>query len=377
MMGNEATGMGLIAGAKKSGLPLFLGSYPITPASDILHYLAKHKNFGVRTFQAEDEIAAVCAAIGASFGGHLAITTTSGPGLALKAEAMGLAMILELPLVVCNIQRAGPSTGMPTKMEQADLMQAMYGRNGESPLPIIAASRPSDAFETAFEACRIAIEHMTPVVFLSDNYIANGSEPWKFPNASDLPDIKTKFATSKSNDEQFLPYARDARLVREWAIPGTAGLEHRIGGLEKEDLTGNVSYDPANHEKMTKIRAEKVEKIADFIPEQKLDNGPESGDLLVLAWGSTYGSCKSAVRDLNAKGYKIAHAHLKYINPFPRNLGKLISNYKKVLIPEVNNGQLVHLIRSKYMVDAVAYNKIQGVPIQKSEMIAAIKEVLT
>ena len=380
IMGNEATGMGLIAASQKAGLPLFLGSYPITPASDILHYLSRHKHFGVRTFQAEDEIAAICASIGAAFGGSLAITTTSGPGLALKGEAIGLAGILELPLVICDIQRAGPSTGMPTKTEQSDLMQALYGRNGEMPLPVVAARAPSDAFSAAYEACRIAVEHMTPVLFLSDGYIANGAEPWRFPKADELPAIKSRFATTEQDlpaeGEKYLPYKRDERLVRRWAIPGTKGLEHRIGGLEKEDETGNVSYDPANHQKMTNIREEKVQRIADFIPDQDIDQGPEEGDMLVLAWGSTYGSCKAAVRDLLAAGYSVAHAHLRHLKPFPKNLGEMMKRYRHVLVPEINNGQLVRLLRDEYLLDAVPYNKVQGVPIGRQELVDFAKDIL-
>ncbi len=377
VMGNEALVMGLITASKKSGLSLFYGSYPITPASDILHGLARHKHFGVKTFQAEDEIAAVCAAIGAAYGGNLAITGTSGPGLALKGEAIGLAMILELPLVICNIQRGGPSTGLPTKTEQADLMQAMYGRNGESPVPVIATKSPGDCFSAAIEACRIALQHMTPVVLLSDGYIANSSEPWKFPKASDIPEIEVSFAPSReSSDDPYLPYARDEKLVRSWAIPGTEGLAHRIGGLEKEANTGSVSYDPANHEYMVKIREERIEKIAEFIPEQDIEIGPESGDLLLLGWGSTYGTIQSVVNTMLAKGHSVSHAHLRYIKPFPRNLGDLLSKFKRVMIPEINNGQLARLIRDKYLTDVIQYNKIQGMPIAKSELEHAVLEIL-
>src|SRR5688572_14009061 len=357
IMGNQALAMGLIAGAEKSGLRLFLGTYPITPASDILHELSRHKAFGVRTFQAEDEIAAITSAIGASYGGSFGVTTTSGPGMALKAEAMGLAVMLEIPLLICNIQRGGPSTGLPTKTEQSDLLQAYYGRNGECPMPIISASTPSDCFYTAYEAMRIAIEHMTPVILLSDGYIANGAEPWKFPSADDLPPIKQSFKTELGFDEeQFLPYLRDEKLVRPWAIPGTPGLEHRIGGLEKQNITGNVSYDAENHQLMVKIRQEKVDKIADYIPEQKLDSGPEKGQVLVLGWGSTYGAIKSAVAEMQAKGHKVSHAHIRYLRPFPRNLGDIIRNFDKVLVPEINNGQLVKIIRDVYFTDAKAYN---------------------
>lgn len=377
IMGNEALVIGLITAAKKAGVDLFYGSYPITPASDILHGLSKYKNYGVKTFQAEDEIAAVCAAIGAAYGGNLAITGTSGPGVALKAEAVGLAVILELPLVVCNIQRGGPSTGLPTKTEQSDLMQALYGRNGECPMPVIATKSPSDCFEVAIEACRIAMQHMTPITLLSDGYIANGAEPWKFPKAADIPEIKVKFAPPKEgdDDEPFLPYLRDERHVRDWAIPGTKGLGHRIGGLEKEANTGNVSYDPANHEYMTKIREAKVEEIANHIPLQKLESGPEKGELLVLGWGSTYGVIQSVTQELLAEGMKIAHAHLRYLRPFPKNLGELMSNYDRVLVPEINNGQLSTVIRSHFGIDVLQYNKIQGVPITNSELKGFIKQL--
>lgn len=368
IMGNEAVSMGLIAASKKSGLPLFLGSYPITPASDILHHLARYKNFGVRTFQAEDEIAAISASIGAAFGGQLAITTTSGPGMALKGEAMGLAVMLEMPLVIINIQRAGPSTGLPTKTEQADLLQALYGRNGECPMPVIAAKTPSDAFFTAFEACRIAMQHMTPVILLSDGYIANGAEPWKFPKAEDLPEIPISFAPPKINGEVFQPYERNEKLARPWAIPGTKGLEHRIGGLEKANITGNISYDPDNHEFMVKLREEKVERIAQFLPEQKIDLGADKGKLLVLGWGSTYGAIQSAVTDLLNDGYTVSHVHLRHLKPFPKNLGEILFNFDKVLVPEINNGQLVKVIRDKFMIPAIPFNKIKGVPITSTEL---------
>lgn len=374
--GNTALAYGLITAGQKSKLPLFLGTYPITPASDILHELAKHKNFGVKTFQAEDEIAAICSSIGASFAGNLGITTSSGPGIALKGEAIGLATILEIPLVVVNVQRGGPSTGLPTKTEQSDLMQALYGRNGEAPVPVIATKTPSDCFFAAIEAARIAIEHMTPVLLLSDGYIANGAEPWKFPKASEIEEIKVSFAEGEKNEEgdwkNYLPYKRDEKLVRPWAIPGTAGLEHRIGGLEKEVDTGNVSYDPENHEKMTKLRADKVAKIADSIPAQHIDQGPEKGKLLILGWGSTYGSIKGSVKELNEEGYDIAHAHLRYLNPFPKNLGAILANYETVLIPELNDGQLVTVIRDKFLIDAKRYNKIKGLPIYKDELKAEI-----
>lgn len=377
IMGNQATALGLIAAAKKANLPLFLGSYPITPASDILHELSKHKEFGVKTFQAEDEIASICAAIGAAFGGSLAVTTTSGPGVALKTEAIGLAIMLELPLVIVNVQRAGPSTGLPTKTEQADLMQALYGRNGEAPMPVLAARTPSDCFETIFESCRIALQHMVPVIFLSDGYIANGAEPWRYPKASDLTEINVQFAKPKDNGEEYLPYLRDEKLVREWAVPGTKGLEHRVGGLEKEDITGNVSYDPENHEKMVGIRAEKVARIADFIPLQQIDKGPDSGKLLVLGWGSTYGAIKSALRDLIKEGRQdVAMTHLRYLNPLPKNLGEIISRFEQVLIPEMNSGQLIKVIRDKYLVDAKPYSKVKGLPFTSTEIKEKIIELL-
>ena len=377
IMGNQALAYGLIAASQKSGLPLFLGSYPITPASDILHELSRHKSFGVKTFQAEDEIAGICAAIGASYGGCLGVTTTSGPGMALKAEAMGLAVMLEIPLLICDIQRGGPSTGLPTKTEQSDLLQAYYGRNGECPMPIVSASTPSDCFEAVYEAVRISVQHMTPVIFLSDGYIANGAEPWRYPKSDDLPSITVNFKTElKIDEEQFFPYLRDEKLVRPWAIPGTAGLEHRIGGLEKQNITGNVSYDPDNHQLMVKIREEKVQKIADYVPEQKIDNGPEKGQILVLGWGSTFGAIKSAVAELLGEGHSVSHAHLRYLRPFPKNLGQIISNFETVLIPEINNGQLIKIIRDQYMVNAKGYNKVMGVPITKTELLMKIKEML-
>lgn len=376
IMGNEAAAMGFVAASKKCGLPLFLGSYPITPASDILHALSYNKNFGVRTFQAEDEIAAICSSIGAAFGGHLALTTTSGPGVALKGEAMGLAVMLEMPLVVVNIQRAGPSTGMPTKTEQADLLQALYGRNGECPMPVIAAARPSDAFDVAFESCRIALQHMTPVMMLSDGYIANGAEPWKFPKSEDLPEIKVEFAKPIEDGATYLPYKRDEKLSRPWAIPGTKGLEHRIGGLEKANETGNISYDADNHEFMVKLREEKVERIADYIPLQTIESGPSKGKVLVVGWGSTYGSIQSAVNHLLADGYEVAHAHIRYLKPFPKNLGEILFSYDKVLVPEINNGQLVKVLRDKYMIPAIPYNKIKGTPITSGELIEAIMQLM-
>lgn len=377
IMGNQALAYGLIAASQKSKLPLFLGSYPITPASDILHELSKYKSFGIKTFQAEDEIAAITSAIGASYGGQIGLTTTSGPGMALKTEAMGLAMMLEIPLVICNIQRGGPSTGLPTKTEQSDLMQAYYGRNGECPIPIVSASTPSDCFEAAYEAVRIALQHMTPVILLSDGYIANGAEPWKFPASADLPAIEVQFKTQLGDgEEKFQPYLRDEKGVRPWVIPGTAALEHRIGGLEKQNITGNISYDSENHQLMVKLRQEKVDKIAQYIPKQKLDSGPEEGKILVLGWGSTYGAIKSACLELQSEGHAVSHAHLRYIRPFPENLGELMSKFDKVIIPEINNGQLVKIIRDQYLIDAQAYNKIMGVPITKGELIAFVKQEL-
>ncbi len=377
VMGNQAVTYGLIAASQKSGLPLFLGSYPITPASDILHDLAKYKNFGVRTFQAEDEIAAITSAIGAAYGGALGVTTSSGPGIALKGEAIGLAVMLEIPLIVINIQRGGPSTGLPTKTEQSDLMQAYYGRNGECPMPVISASTPADCFDAIYEAVRISVQHMTPVMFLSDGYIANGAEPWKFPTSEQLPSITVKFKKELGHGEEKLqPYLRDEKLARPWAIPGTPGLEHRIGGLEKQNVTGNISYEPENHQLMVKIRQEKVDKIADHIPEQKLDSGPDKGKILVLGWGSTYGAIKSAVSEMQARGHAISHAHLRYVRPFPKNLGDIIKNFETVLIPEINNGQLIRIIRDVYFVDAKGYNKIMGVPLTKTELVMKLEEMM-
>jgi 2-oxoglutarate/2-oxoacid ferredoxin oxidoreductase subunit alpha len=377
IMGNQALAYGLIAASQKSGLDLFLGTYPITPASDILHELSRYKSFGIKTFQAEDEIAAITSAIGASYGGLLGVTTTSGPGMALKGEAMGLAVMLEIPLIIVNVQRGGPSTGLPTKTEQSDLLQAYYGRNGECPMPIIAASTPSDCFAIVYEAVRISVEHMTPIIVLSDGYIANGAEPWKFPKGDDLHPIKVEFKKELGHhEEKFLPYLRDEKLVRPWAIPGTPGLEHRIGGLEKQNITGNVNYEPENHQLMIKIRQEKVDKIADHIPLQKLDSGPEKGKILVLGWGSTYGSIKSACAELQSEGYQVSHAHIKYVRPFPKNLGDILKNFEQVLIPEINNGQLIKIIRDQFLIDAKGYNKIMGVPITRSEMVIKIKEML-
>src|SRR5450432_2369434 len=377
IMGNQALSYGLIAASQKSGLQIFLGSYPITPASDILHELSRHKAFGIRTFQAEDEIAGIAAAIGASYGGSLGVTTTSGPGMALKAEAMGLAVMLEIPLLIINVQRGGPSTGLPTKTEQSDLMQAYYGRNGDCPMPIISASTPSDCFDAVYEAVRISVQHMTPVIFLSDGYIANGAEPWKYPESKDLPSIEVKFKTELGHHEEiFQPYLRDEKLVRPWAIPGFPGLEHRVGGLEKQNITGNVSYDPDNHQMMVKLRQEKIDKIADYIPEQKIDNGPDKGKVVVLGWGSTYGAIKSAVADLLSEGHSVSHVHLRYVRPFPKNLGELLRNFEHVLIPELNNGQLIKIIRDQYLVDAKGCHKIMGIPFTKHELVDEIKKLL-
>ncbi len=374
IMGNQAVAIGLIAAAKKAGLQLFYGTYPITPASDILHELSRHKNFNVKTFQAEDEIAGICSAIGASFGGALAVTGSSGPGIALKTEAMGLALMLELPLVIINVQRGGPSTGLPTKTEQSDLLQAVYGRNGEAPIPVIAAATPSDCFYMAYEACRLAIDFMTPVMLLTDGYIANGAEPWMFPKSSDLPDIKVNFAKNVEG-EKFLPYKRNEKLSRPWAIPGTKGLEHRIGGIEKQHETGNISYDAANHEFMVELRENKVEKIADYIPEIKPEIGTEKGKLLVLGWGSTYGAIKSAVLKAREKNIDVTFAHLRYIRPFPKNLGEFLKNYDHVLIPEMNRGQLIKMIRDKFLIPAIAFNKVQGLPFSAEEILTRIEEL--
>jgi 2-oxoglutarate/2-oxoacid ferredoxin oxidoreductase subunit alpha len=375
--GNHAIAIGLIAASEKSGLPLFIGSYPITPATDILHELAKYKANNVKTFQAEDEIAAICSAIGASYTGNLAVTTTSGPGLSLKTEALGLATMLELPLVVVNVQRGGPSTGLPTKTEQADLLMAMHGRHGEAPLPVLAASSPSDCFEAIFEACKIAVEHMTPVIFLSDGYIANGSEPWLFPAVDQLKDIKVNFLDKPNGENgELLPYKRDQYLVRPWIKPGTKGLEHRIGGLEKENETGNVSYDAINHETMTRLRAEKVKNIQYFIPDAKPDSGNENAAIAVLGWGSTYGAIKTAVRELIAEGFDVAHIHLRYINPFPKNLGELLYGYDQVLIPEMNMGQLLQLIRAEYLIPATGLSKVQGGHVTTTEIKQKIVELL-
>lgn len=377
IMGNEAVALGLVAASVKSKLPLFLGSYPITPATDILHELSKYKNFKVRTFQAEDEIAGICSAIGASYGGALGVTTTSGPGMALKTEAMGLALMLEIPLIIVNVQRGGPSTGLPTKTEQSDLLQAYYGRNGESPMPIVAASTPADCFDAVFEAARISLQHMTPVILLTDGYIANGAEPWKYPTEEQLPDIHVEFKTALAEgEESFMPYARDEKGVRPWAVPGTKGFEHRIGGLEKENLTGNISYLPDNHELMVKLRQEKIDRIADYVSEQKFDSGAETGKVLVVGWGSTYGAIKSAVHELQNQGKAVSHIHLRHLRPFPKNLGKLLKNFETVLVPEINNGQLIKILRDQYLIDAKGYHKIKGVPITKTELVDEINKYL-
>jgi len=372
--GNTALAMGLVAASRRSGLPLFLGAYPITPASDVLHELSRYKNFGVTTFQAEDEIAAVCAAIGASFGGALGVTCSSGPGIALKAEAMNLAIMTELPLVVCDIQRGGPSTGLPTKTEQADLLQVMFGRNGESPLPILSASSPKDCFEVALEAVRLATRYMVPVVLLSDGYIANGSEPWKLPQVEELPDLRIEFRT---DPEGFQPYERDSEtLSRPWAIPGTPGLEHRIGGLEKENVTGNVSYDPVNHENMVHLRAEKVARIARELPDLEVFGDPEGGDLLVLGWGSTAGAIHGAVASARRLGLSVSRAHLRYLNPFPKNLGEVLGRFDRVLAPEMNLGQLALLLRARYLKDVITFSKVQGKPFSRQEILDKIQSIL-
>ncbi len=379
--GNTALAWGLIAAGQLSKLPIFLGSYPITPASDILHELSKHKNFGVRTFQAEDEIAGIGAALGAAFGGALGVTTTSGPGIDLKSETIGLAVSLELPLLVVDIQRGGPSTGLPTKTEQADLLHAIFGRHGEAPVPVVAAMTPAHCFQTAIEAVRIALKYRTPVFLLSDGYLANGSEPWCLPDVESLPDISVPFAAGTNHadedgNQRFWPYIRDEdTLARPWAIPGTPGLEHRIGGLEKADGSGDVSYDPANHERMVRLRAEKVAGIARDIPLLEVDD-PDGADALVLGWGSTYGAIAAAVRRVRSRGLKIAHAQLMHLNPFPRNLGEVLGGYGRVLVPEGNLGQLIKLVRAEYLVDAHSFTKIQGVPFRAAEMEGAILSLM-
>jgi len=375
--GNEAAVLGLVAAADISQIPMFYGSYPITPASDILHGLAKYKSFNIRTFQAEDEIAAIASSIGASFGGSLGVTGSSGPGIALKGEAIGLATMLELPLVIVNVQRGGPSTGLPTKTEQSDLLQALYGRNGEAPLVVLAAKSPADCFDTVYEACRIALEHMIPVMFLSDGYIANGSEPWKFPNVEELNSITVKYNQAREeSDPEFLPYKRDEKLSRPWAIPGTKGLEHRIGGIEKQHETGNISYDPDNHEFMVKLREEKRNKVADYIPLQDIDNGVENGKVVFVTWGSTYGTIKTAVYEAREEGLDVSHIHIKYLAPFPKNLESLLKGYDKVIVPELNNGQLVRLIRDQFLIPAEGFNKIKGLPFTVGEVKQKINSIL-
>jgi 2-oxoglutarate/2-oxoacid ferredoxin oxidoreductase subunit alpha len=377
--GNLALAYGLVAASRQADLPLFLGSYPITPASDILHELSKHKNFGVRTFQAEDEIAGIGAALGAAFGGALAVTTTSGPGVALKSETIGLAVSLELPLLVVDIQRGGPSTGLPTKTEQADLLQAMFGRNGEAPVPVIAPKTPADCFDAALEAARIALTYRTPVMLLSDGYLANGSEPWRIPELDELPDLRVRFATGPNHtlddgSEVFWPYKRDPQtLARPWAVPGTAGLEHRIGGIEKQDGSGNISYDPANHDFMVRTRQAKIDGID--VPDIEVDD-PQEASTLVLGWGSTYGPITAAVRRLRNAGESVAQAHLRHVNPFPRNLGAVLRRYDKVVIPEMNLGQLATLIRAKYLVDAHSYNQVNGMPFKAEQLATALKEAI-
>ncbi len=373
LSGNQALALGFVTAAKKSGLRLFLGSYPITPASDILHELSQYKNFDVLTFQAEDEIAAITSSIGASYAGALALTTTSGPGMALKTEALGLAVMVELPLVICDIQRGGPSTGLPTKTEQADLLQAMFGRNSEAPIPVLAASTPGDCFWVAVEACRIALKYMVPVIILSDGYLANGAEPWRIPTEEEIPAIPVKFAT---DPEGFMPYKRNPdTLARPWAIPGTKGLEHRIGGLEKQDVSGNINYEPLNHENMVRIRAAKIDAIVQDIP-NVLPAGDPEGDLLIVSWGSTYGSITQSVKSQRAKGRKIGHLHLRHLNPLPANVGDVLKRYKKVLVAELNMGQLRWMLRAKYLVDAAGLNKIQGRPFKQAELDQKIEQML-
>ncbi len=374
IMGNEALVWGLITASSLSGKPLFLGSYPITPASDILHELSRFKNYGVRTFQAEDEISAVCSAIGASFGGSMAVTTSSGPGIALKSEGIGLAVMLELPLMIFDIQRGGPSTGLPTKTEQSDLLMVLYGRNGESPIPVIAACSPSDCFNTVIEAWRVATRYMTPIYVMSDGYIANGAEPWKIPLVSELQKFEIHHPGPHSNGEPYMPYERDDQLSRPWALPGTVGLMHRIGGLEKEDVTGNISYDPKNHQHMVNTRAKKIANIANIIPPTEVD-GPDHG-VLVLSWGGTYGACRTAVHQVRRSGASVAHVHLRWLNPFPSDLGDILARYKKVLIPELNTGQLRWLVRAKYLIDAIGYSKVQGKPFAVSEIADEIQRLI-
>lgn len=374
--GNHALALGAIAASKKSDLNLFYAGYPITPASDILHFLATYKYMGVKTFQAEDEIAAMAAVIGASYAGDLAITASSGPGIALKAEAMGLALMLEIPAVIVNVQRGGPSTGLPTKTEQADLLQAMYGRNGEAPVPILAPKSPNDCFEIAFTACKIAVEHMTPVIILSDGYLANGSEPWKYPQSNDLPKINKVFP--KLNKEDFHPYERNDNFVRSWAIPGTKNLEHRVGGLEKKDITGEVSYEAENHQLMVKQRQAKIQAIENFIPDARIERGQEDAELLIIGWGSSYGAIQAAMLKLLEEGHSVAHLQIQFLNPFPKNLESLLKNHKKFLVPEINQGQLIKILRDRFLIDAKPLNKTKGTPFTAPEIYkAAIKEMIT
>jgi len=376
LSGNQALALGFVTASQKSGLRLFQGSYPITPASDILHELSQYKDFGVMTFQAEDEIAAITSAIGASYAGALAITTTSGPGMALKTEALGLAVAIELPLVICDIQRGGPSTGLPTKTEQADLLQALFGRNSEAPIPVIAPATPSDCFWAALEASRIAVKYMVPVIILSDGYLANGAEPWRIPDAASIPEIPVHFAMEANSPNGYLPYKRDPQtLARPWAVPGTPGLEHRVGGLEKQDVTGNINYEPLNHENMVRIRAAKVAAIVQDIPDV-VPAGDSTGDLLIVAWGSTHGAITAAMNAQRAEGRKIGHVHLRHLNPLPANLGEVLKRYKKILVPELNMGQLLWVLRAKFLVDAIGLNKIQGRPFKQAELEQKIEEVL-
>ncbi len=380
--GNPALAFGLIAASQESGMPLFLGSYPITPASDILHELSKHKNFGVVTFQAEDEIAGIGSALGAAYGGALGVTTTSGPGVALKSEAIGLAVSLELPLVIVDVQRGGPSTGLPTKTEQSDLLQAMFGRNGESPVPIVAPQSPSDCFFAAIEAARIAIEYRTPVFLLSDGYLANGSEPWLVPDADALPTIDPNFATApnhtaKDGSDEFWPYLRDPEtLARAWAVPGTPGLEHRIGGIEKADGVGSISYDADNHDLMVRLRQAKVDAIAKTIPRLVVDDPSGDARVLVLGWGSTYGPIGAACEIARRTGVSVAHAHLRHLNPFPDNLGEVLGSYERVLVPEMNLGQLSMLLRAKFLVDIKGINQVRGMPFKSTELVEAITDAI-
>jgi 2-oxoglutarate ferredoxin oxidoreductase subunit alpha len=376
LSGNQALALGFVTASQKSGLRLFQGSYPITPASDILHELSQYKDFGVMTFQAEDEIAAITSAIGAAYAGALAITTTSGPGMALKTEALGLAVAVEIPLVICDIQRGGPSTGLPTKTEQADLLQALFGRNSEAPIPIVAPATPSDCFWAALEASRIAVKYMVPVIILSDGYLANGAEPWRIPEAAEIPEIPVQFAKEVNSPTGYLPYKRDPQtLARPWAVPGTPGLEHRVGGLEKQDVTGNINYEPLNHENMVRIRAAKVAAVAQDIPDV-VPAGDAQGDLLIVAWGSTHGAITAAVKAQRAEGRRIGHVHLRHLNPLPSNLGDVIKRYRQVLVPELNMGQLLWVLRAKYLVNAIGLNKIQGRPFKQAELEQKIEEIL-